>query len=206
MWGWSQCSHTARRESKAEPQLSSVWQTIKYQRLRGSTFVADNIMQGIGVFLISMGCMNYLIDSYTIYAVCVLADAVLRSICLSCRPKCTVVSDPLGLFNSCLHMAPLPAIPVLIPQVWRRRGGKCKCASQSDLYMKNLGGNLIDERKRKVNRQPSLRLSPKVLRWKWSVSRLATLRSRGPNCIATTIIRLFGFLVSATASSACSQR
>ncbi|KAJ5381066.1 uncharacterized protein N7496_003494 [Penicillium cataractarum] len=109
---------------------------------------------GMGVILIYMGCMNYLIDSYTIYAASVLAaNAVLRSIFGAVLPiVSTWMYDGVGI-----HWAPsIPAFISLLflpfPFFFYKYGStvraKCKYAAESDQYMKKLAENTIQEKKR----------------------------------------------------------
>jgi hypothetical protein len=112
---------------------------------------------GMGVILIYMGCMNYLIDSYTIYAASVLAaNAVLRSIFGAVLPiVSTWMYDGVGI-----HWAPsIPAFISLLflpfPFFFYKYGAavreKCKYAAESDQYMKKLAENSIEEKKKMVS-------------------------------------------------------
>jgi multidrug resistance protein len=112
---------------------------------------------GFGVILIYMGCMNYLIDSYTIYAASVLAaNAVLRSIFGAVLPiVSTWMYDGVGI-----HWAPsIPAFISLLflpfPFFFYRHGAavraKCKYAAESDQYMKKLAENTVQEKKRRAS-------------------------------------------------------
>jgi multidrug resistance protein len=112
---------------------------------------------GMGVILIYMGCMNYLIDSYTIYAASVLAaNAVLRSIFGAVLPiVSTWMYDAVGI-----HWAPsIPAFISLLflpfPFFFYKYGAavraKCKYAAESDQYMKKLAENSIEEKKKRAS-------------------------------------------------------
>lgn len=100
-----------------------------------------------------MGCMNYLIDSHTIYTVSVLvANAVLWSIYyLSCRLD--VRWFQIHLASSTPAFISLLFLP--LPFSFHKYGAgvraKCKYEGQSDLRMKKLRANPIEERKRKVS-------------------------------------------------------
>lgn len=109
---------------------------------------------GFGVILIYLGVMNYLIDSYTIYAASVLsANAVLRSIFGAVFPIiATYMYDGIGI-----HWAPtIPAFLSLLcmpaPFLFYRYGAairtRCKYAAESDRYMQKLMGNATDEKKK----------------------------------------------------------
>ncbi|PYI09552.1 MFS general substrate transporter [Aspergillus sclerotiicarbonarius CBS 121057] len=99
---------------------------------------------GFGVILIYLGVMNYLIDSYTIYAASVLAaNTVLRSIFGAIFPIiATYMYDGVGI-----HWAPcIPAFLSLLcmpaPFLFYRYGAairtRCKYAAESDRYMQKL--------------------------------------------------------------------
>lgn len=99
---------------------------------------------GFGVILIYLGCMNYLIDSYTLYAASVLAaNAVLRSVFGAVFPIVSIwMYDRLGI-----HWAPsIPAFLSLVfmpfPFVFYKYGavvrGKCRYAAESERYLRAL--------------------------------------------------------------------
>ncbi|KAL5355270.1 MFS general substrate transporter [Aspergillus floccosus] len=103
---------------------------------------------GWGVILIYLGIMNYLIDSYTIYAASVLAaNAVLRSIFGAVFPiVATYMYDGLGI-----HWA--PCVPAFLsvacmpaPFLFYRYGAvirtRCKYAAESERYLQRLQGGV----------------------------------------------------------------
>ncbi|KAJ5698282.1 hypothetical protein N7462_000287 [Penicillium macrosclerotiorum] len=112
---------------------------------------------GFGVILIYLGCMNYLIDSYTLYAASVLAaNAVLRSIFGAVLPiVSTWMYDGVGI-----HWAPsIPAFTSLLfmpfPFFFYKYGAqiraRCKYAAESHRHMQKLVENTAQERKERAS-------------------------------------------------------
>ncbi|PYH92160.1 bicyclomycin resistance protein [Aspergillus ellipticus CBS 707.79] len=120
---------------------------------------------GFGVILIYLGVMNYLIDSYTIYAASVLAaNTVLRSVFGAVFPLITTyMYDGIGI-----HWAPcIPAFLSLLcmpaPFLFYKYGAairtRCKYAAESDRYMQKLQENAarrpqVVEKTRPVKDEP----------------------------------------------------
>ncbi|RAH48808.1 MFS transporter [Aspergillus brunneoviolaceus CBS 621.78] len=120
---------------------------------------------GFGVILIYLGVMNYLIDSYTIYAASVLAaNTVLRSVFGAIFP----IIAPYMYSGAGIHWAPsIPAFLSLLcmpaPFLFYRYGAsirqKCKFAAESDRYMRALQENAarkaqVVETRRPVTGEP----------------------------------------------------
>ncbi|PWY83605.1 bicyclomycin resistance protein [Aspergillus heteromorphus CBS 117.55] len=120
---------------------------------------------GFGVILIYLGVMNYLIDSYTIYAASVLAaNTVLRSVFGAIFPIiATYMYSGVGI-----HWAPsIPAFLSLLcmpaPFLFYKYGAairtRCKYAAESDRYMQKLQENAtrrseVVEKARPVKDEP----------------------------------------------------
>ena len=123
-------------------QFCFAW--TNYPSIHWSVSIFTTAPFGLGVILIYLGIMNYLIDSYTIYAASVLAaNAVLRSIFGAIFPVITAyMYDRLGI-----HWAPsIPAFLSLLfapfPFLFYRYGAtvrqRCRYATESDDHMQNL--------------------------------------------------------------------
>lgn len=124
-----------------------------YPSIHWSVCIIGTAPFGFGVILIYLGVMNYLIDSYTIYAASVLAaNTVLRSIFGAIFPIiATWMYDGIGI-----HWAPsIPAfLSVLcmpLPFLFYKYGAsirqRCKYAAESDQYMQKLREHTIEKRK-----------------------------------------------------------
>ncbi|KAE8335788.1 hypothetical protein BDV24DRAFT_143072 [Aspergillus arachidicola] len=116
---------------------------------------------GFGVILIYLGVMNYLIDSYTIYAASVLAaNTILRSIFGAVFPLITgYIYDGVGI-----HWGPsIPAFLSLLctpaPFLFYRYGAdirkRCKYSAESFHYMQKLQENAAD-RANTETKQPAV--------------------------------------------------
>lgn len=125
-----------------------------YPSIHWSVSIIGTAPFGFGVILIYLGIMNYLIDSYTIYAASVLAaNTVLRSIFGAIFPIiATYMYDGIGI-----HWAPsIPAFLSLLcmpfPFLFYKYGAsirrKCKYAAESDQYIQKMRENSVQERKR----------------------------------------------------------
>jgi hypothetical protein len=134
--------------------ISQFWFAwTNYTSIHWSVCIIATAPFGTGVILVYMGCMNYLIDSYTIYAASVLAaNAVLRSIFGAVLP---IVSTWM-YHGAGIHWAPsIPAFISLLflpfPFFFYKYGAivraKCKYAAESDRYMKKLVENTVQEKK-----------------------------------------------------------
>lgn len=99
---------------------------------------------GFGMVLIFLGIMNYLIDSYTIFAASVLAaNSVLRSLFGAAFPLFTTqMYDGLGIHWASSIPAFLALICVPFPFLFYKYGAqireKCKYAAQSEKFMKQM--------------------------------------------------------------------
>lgn len=99
---------------------------------------------GFGMVLIFLGIMNYLIDSYTIFAASVLAaNSVLRSIFGAVFPLFTTqMFDGLGIHWASSIPAFLALVCVPFPFIFYKYGAqiraKCKYAAQSEKFMKDM--------------------------------------------------------------------
>ncbi|GCB21488.1 uncharacterized MFS-type transporter C530.15c [Aspergillus awamori] len=120
---------------------------------------------GFGVILIYLGVMNYLIDSYTIYAASVLAaNTVLRSIFGAVFP----IIAPYMYDGVGIHWAPsIPAFLSLLcmpaPFLFYKYGAMirthCKYSAESDRYMRKLQENAkrkseVVEKERPIKDEP----------------------------------------------------
>ncbi|KAI9925913.1 hypothetical protein ASPWEDRAFT_42575 [Aspergillus wentii DTO 134E9] len=110
---------------------------------------------GFGVVIIYLGVMNYLIDSYTIYAASVLAaNSLLRSLAGAAFPLFTTyMYDRLGIhWASCipafLSLAYVPA-PFLFYKYGAAVRTRCKYAGQSAAYMRKIQENAEQANARK---------------------------------------------------------
>ncbi|KAF9887736.1 hypothetical protein FE257_009689 [Aspergillus nanangensis] len=109
-----------------------------------SVSVVATVPFGWGVILIHLGIMNYLIDSYTIYAASVLAaNAVLRSVFGAVFPIVAIyMYDGLGIhWAPCvpafLSVACMPA-PFLFYKYGAGIRTRCKYAAESDRFLQKL--------------------------------------------------------------------
>jgi multidrug resistance protein len=99
---------------------------------------------GFGVVLIYLGVMNYLIDSYTIYAASVLAaNAILRSIFGAVFPLFTnYMYQNLGIHWASCIPAFLAVLCMPAPFLFYKYGpairARCKYSAKSQLYMEKL--------------------------------------------------------------------
>jgi MFS family permease len=99
---------------------------------------------GFGVVLIYLGVMNYLIDSYTIYAASVLAaNAILRSIFGAVFPLFTTyMYHNLGIHWASCIPAFLAVLCMPAPFLFYKYGpairARCKYSAKSQLYMEKL--------------------------------------------------------------------
>lgn len=99
---------------------------------------------GFGMVLIFLGIMNYLIDSYTIFAASVLAaNSVLRSIFGAVFPLFTTqMYDGLGIHWASMIPAFLALVCVPFPFLFYKYGPKirtkCKYAAESEKFMRQM--------------------------------------------------------------------
>jgi len=98
--------------------------------------------------LVFLGVMNYLIDAYTIFAASVLAaNSVLRSLFGAAFPLFTTqMYNRLGIHWASSIPAFLALACLPFPFLFYRYGGpirkRCKYASEADLFMKKMRGQL----------------------------------------------------------------
>ncbi|KAJ5433499.1 uncharacterized protein N7458_012655 [Penicillium daleae] len=142
--------------------ISQFWFAwTNYPSIHWSVCIIGTAPFGFGVILIYLGIMNYLIDSYTIYAASVLAaNTVLRSIFGAIFPIiATWMYDGIGI-----HWAPsIPAFLSVLcmpfPFLFYKYGAsvrqRCKYAAESNEHMQKLTENTIQERKRVPKGQES---------------------------------------------------
>ncbi|CAK3954354.1 MFS general substrate transporter [Lecanosticta acicola] len=99
---------------------------------------------GFGMVLIFLGIMNYLIDSYTIFAASVLAaNSVLRSVFGAVFPLFTTqMYDGLGIHWATMIPGFLALICVPFPFLFYKYGpairAKCKYAAESEAFMRQM--------------------------------------------------------------------
>ncbi|KAH7134559.1 major facilitator superfamily domain-containing protein [Dactylonectria estremocensis] len=106
--------------------------------------IAAGVPFGFGMVLVFLSIMNYLIDSYTIFAASVLAaNSVLRSLFGAAFPLFTTqMYDSLGIHWASTVPAFLALACVPFPFLFYKYGpairSKCKFAAQSAAFMRNL--------------------------------------------------------------------
>lgn len=106
--------------------------------------VVASIPFGFGMVLIFLSIMNYLIDSYTIFAASVLAgNGIIRSVFGAAFPLFTKqMYDGLGLNWAASVPAFLAVACIPLPFIFYKYGAsirkKCKYAAQSDAFMQRL--------------------------------------------------------------------
>ncbi|KAJ3164296.1 MFS siderochrome iron transporter 1 [Geranomyces variabilis] len=108
--------------------------------------IAASIPFGFGMVLVFLACMNYLIDSYVIYAASVLAaSAVLRSLFAAIMPLFTSdMYESLGIhwassIPAFLALACLP-FPYLFWKYGASIRGRCKYASEAAAFLDRING------------------------------------------------------------------
>jgi len=112
--------------------------------------MAAGIPFGFGMVLVFLSIMNYLIDSYTIFAASVLAaNSVLRSCFGAAFPLFTTyMYDALGIHWASSVPAFLALACVPFPFLFYKYGAsirlKCKYAAEADAFMKKLRGQQGD--------------------------------------------------------------
>lgn len=105
---------------------------------------------GFGMVLVFLGIMNYLIDSYTIYAASVLAaNAVMRSVFGAAFPLFTTqMYNNLGIHWASSVPAFLALACVPFPFLFYRYGpavrARCKYAAEADAFMRNMQGQMAN--------------------------------------------------------------
>ncbi|PYI00018.1 MFS general substrate transporter, partial [Aspergillus ellipticus CBS 707.79] len=113
--------------------------------------VAAGVPFGFGLILIYLGTINYLVDSYTIYAASVLAaNTVMRSTFGAIFPLFTTyMYDALGIHWASSVTAFLTAACLPFPFIFYRYGHrireKCKYAAESKAYMEKIQQSVRDE-------------------------------------------------------------
>ncbi|KAK2731292.1 MFS siderochrome iron transporter 1 [Onygenales sp. PD_40] len=106
--------------------------------------IAAGIPFGLGMVLVFLGVINYLIDSYTIYAASVLAaNSVLRSLFGAAFPLFTrYMYQDLGIHWASTIPAFLALACVPFPFIFYKYGAqirtRCKFAAEADAFMKRL--------------------------------------------------------------------
>ncbi|KKZ68806.1 hypothetical protein EMCG_05605 [[Emmonsia] crescens] len=106
--------------------------------------IAAGIPFGLGMVLVFLGVINYLIDSYTIYAASVLAaNSVLRSLFGAAFPLFTrYMYDDLGIHWASTVPAFLALACVPFPFIFYKYGAsirrRCKFAAEADEFMRKL--------------------------------------------------------------------
>jgi hypothetical protein len=110
--------------------------------------VCAGIPFGFGMVLVFLGVMNYLIDAYTIFAASVLAaNTVLRSLFGAAFPLFTTqMYNRLGIHWASSLPAFLALACLPFPFLFYKYGGsirkRCKYASEADLFMQKIRGQL----------------------------------------------------------------
>lgn len=106
--------------------------------------ISAGVPFGFGMVLVFLGLMNYLIDSYTIYAASVLAaNSVLRSLFGAAFPLFTrYMYDDLGIHWASSVPAFLAVACVPFPFLFYKYGAqirtKCKYAAEADQFMRKI--------------------------------------------------------------------
>ena len=106
---------------------------------------------GLGMVLVFLGIMNYLIDSYTIYAASVLAaNSIIRSCFGAVSPLFTTyMYHNLGIHWASCIPAFLSLACVPFPFIFYRYGPairqKCKYAAEADAFMRSLTKKAYDQ-------------------------------------------------------------
>ncbi|KAJ9641329.1 hypothetical protein H2199_005299 [Coniosporium tulheliwenetii] len=109
--------------------------------------VAAGVPFGFGMVLVFLGTINYLIDSYTVFAASVLAaNSILRSAFGAAFPLFTnQMYHDLGIHWASTISAFLALICAPFPFLFHKYGApirmKCKYAAQADAFMKSLRGH-----------------------------------------------------------------
>ncbi|KAJ5721529.1 uncharacterized protein N7483_009463 [Penicillium malachiteum] len=151
-----------------------------YPSIHWSVSIIGTAPFGFGVILIYLGIMNYLIDSYTIYAASVLAaNTVLRSIFGAVFPIiATYMYDGIGI-----HWAPsIPAFLSLLcmpfPFLFYKYGAairqRCKYSAESDQHMQRMRENSVQEKTSQPIGQEPISLTEEGA----EMERIATMRSK----------------------------
>ncbi|CAO2650417.1 Nn.00g017090.m01.CDS01 [Neocucurbitaria sp. VM-36] len=108
--------------------------------------VVASIPFGFGMVLVFLGIMNYLIDSYTIFAASVLAgNGIIRSVFGAAFPLFTKqMYDGLGIHWASSIPAFLAVACIPLPVLFYKYGAairkKCKYAAQADAFMQRIRG------------------------------------------------------------------
>ncbi|KAK5120585.1 MFS siderochrome iron transporter 1 [Meristemomyces frigidus] len=122
-----------------------------YPSINYMASIAAGVPFGFGMLLVFLGIMNYLIDSYTIFAASVLAaNAVLRSIFGAVFPLFTTqMYNNLGIHWASSIPAFLALACVPFPFLFYKYGAqirvKCKYAQEADAFMRKMQSEMQDE-------------------------------------------------------------
>jgi len=115
-----------------------------YPSINFMASIAAGVPFGAGVVLIFLGIMNYLIDSYTIFAASVLAaNSVMRSLFGAAFPLFTTqMYNALGIHWASTIPAFLALVCVPFPFIFYKYGPiirkKCKFAAESDAFLRKM--------------------------------------------------------------------
>lgn len=122
-----------------------------YPSIHWMVSIAAGVPFGFGMVLVFLSVMNYLIDSYTIFAASVLAaNAVLRSLCGTAFPLFTTyMYNNLGIHWASTIPAFLALVCVPFPFLFYKYGSrvreKCKYAAESAAFLRRLQESAQDE-------------------------------------------------------------
>ncbi|KAI5289754.1 MFS siderochrome iron transporter 1 [Ascosphaera aggregata] len=115
---------------------------------------------GFGMVLVFLGVMNYLIDSYTIYAASVLAaNSVMRSICGAAFPLFTTyMYQDLGNHWASSIPAFLAVACIPMPLIFYKYGfairRKCKYAAEAEAFMRKMQDRALDMANKELQAAP----------------------------------------------------
>lgn len=122
-----------------------------YPSIHWMVSITAGVPFGFGMVLVFLSVMNYLIDSYTIFAASVLAaNAVLRSLCGTAFPLFTTyMYNNLGIHWASTIPAFLALVCVPFPFLFYKYGSrvreKCKYAAESAAFLRRLQESAQDE-------------------------------------------------------------